>query len=470
MQFQVVSPDSQEADQTSMSLRLAHYIVSLQSTEIPDRVFDYARLMIADTLGVALAGSTDSSVAPVINLAKRDVGRSAIWGTNIQTTERNASLVNGALSHVLDFDDNNLSMIGHSCAPVLPGLLALADSLNVTLEGIVVAMVVGVQVESVLGATITLEHNARGWHTTATLGTFGATAACAKLLGLDYERTANALGIAASLIGGIRENFGTPTKAMHAGFAAQNGLLAARLAQEGLTSGSSALEGQEGFFALYGSRDCLGGFAEDLSSTFEILNSGPKVYPTCSMIHAGLDVVLQGLSSGLVRPDEVVEVECRVSYHAANIMRYAHCSTPAEARFCIPYCIAVALLYGSIKNEHFTDEAIQNEGVRRAMSMVKVTIDPQQRSKEEFEALYLKGEAYTTIVVTHADAPKYTGKRAIQIGHPANPLSRDGFKRKFETCTVPVIGAQRAEQLWNVLTENDAQSAFSATTQLLLDN
>lgn len=436
----------------SLSAGLARFSASLEYSAIPAKVVEHARLMLADTVAVALAASGEEVVHAIHRFAEEDRGPSCVWGSGISTTARNAALANGTMAHALDYDDNNMSMIGHSSAPVVPAILALADEVHVSLKEVIVAYIVGVQVESVLGRRAGLEHNARGWHTTSTLGTFGAAAASARLLQLDAVRMHDALGLAVSMASGVRQNFPSMAKAVHAGIAAQNGVTAAKLARSGVRAAADAIEGAEGFLSLYAGRQPPSS-GDDEFAGFEILESFPKVYPTCSMVHQALDVLLDAIGTGKVRRSEVERVECETSYHGLNIMRYPDPQNVPQARFSMQYCIAVALLEGRVTNEWFAPSRIFEPPVRDAMEMVQVRIAPDQATKELFEQMYLEGRAATRVKVIHRDGTIFTGEAALQRGHPRNPLDPEGFRAKFMSCVNPRLGQERTASLWTTLVQ-----------------
>lgn len=446
---------------SSLSRQLARWVDALQYQDIPAAVVNHARRMIADTVGVALAAHDDVLAPRLRSMTAGDVGKSAIWGSSATSSTASAALANGALAHALDYDDNNMTMIGHSSAPVVPALFALADEFPCSLEDLIVAYIAGVQVESLLGRIATLEHNGRGWHTTATLGTFGATAACARLLKLSEDQIVGALGIAASFAGGVRQNFNSMTKALHAGRAAANGVTAARLAQSGIYGSPLAIEGHEGFLELFAG---VAGHSAPLTAgelgTFEVLQSFPKVYPTCSMVHQALDIVLDQWSKGKVSAEGVDHVVCKMSYHALNIMRYPQPTIPVEARFSVQYCIAVALLHGKVTNEFFSPAAIASPAIWDVMKKIKVELDPRLKDKASFEEAYLGGQAYTTIEFRYADGQTRTERAAIQRGHPDYPLTEEEFFRKFQDCTIGALGLPASQSLWNVLVAGDPTLVF----------
>lgn len=371
--------------------QLAAYAAALNFADVPKEVVTHARLMLSDTIAVAIAAEDEDVVAKLRRYASQNSGQAIVWNTDLRTRAETAALVNGATAHAMDYDDNNMAMIGHSSAPVVPAILALADEAPYSLAELLTAYIVGVQIESVLGRIAGLEHNARGWHTTATLGTFGATAACTSLFRLDRTATQHALGIAASLACGIRQNFPSMTKAVHAGSAAKNGVTAAKLAAAGVTAADDALYGAEGFLPLFSGVRAPESTSYQLQQ-FYVCESFPKLYPTCSMVHQALDVLLDGIASGKVNPEVVERIDYQASYHALNIMRYPDPQSVPQARFSIEYCLAVALVEGKVINEWFTADRLHDNRIRQAMSRIHVSVAPGQADKESFERLYVAGK------------------------------------------------------------------------------
>ena len=230
-----------------MTRRLAEFVASTPSRDIEPAAREQARRAILDTLGVMLAGSREDAARITAEMVREQGGsaESTVVGHSFRAAAGEAALVNGTSAHTLDFDDVNMNMRGHPSVPLLPAVLALGEKLGSSGREVIDAFVLGFEVECRLGKVIGGEHYALGWHATSTLGTLGAGAACARLLRLDADQTQTALGIAASLASGVRQNFGTMTKPLHAGWAARNGVIAVTLSERGLTADTAALEGRE---------------------------------------------------------------------------------------------------------------------------------------------------------------------------------------------------------------------------------
>ncbi len=434
---------------------LGRWIAAVEYAQIPAEIAEFAKRAIADTVGVALAACDEDVTRIIIETVKDERGRCSIWGSSVKTTARNAALANGTMAHAHDLDDNNMSMVGHASAPVVPAILALADEADASGADIVLAYIVGVEVEGKLGLAVTYEHNGRGWHTTSTLGTLGAAAACAKLLKLDAAAAQHALGIAASLASGVRQNFGTMTKPVHAGIAAQNGVFAAKLAAKGLNASARAIEGHEGFFDLFTDPQimkCEQGIM-DLGKKFELLQNAPKIHASCALVHTAVDIVQAGLQCGEIQTGDIAGVRCGVSYHALNLMRYGAPKDHLEARFSIPYCVAAALLFGKLGIAEFRDEIVTRPDVHELINKIEVYILPEFSTQEPFEEAYAAGRTYTDVEVTHRSGKVFRMRLPRQKGHPLKPLTAEEFRVKFIECLSVGFAPEVAQRTWTYFME-----------------
>src|SRR6266849_639829 len=223
---------------------LAEFVVKSRWEDCPATAVDAARRAILDCLGVMLAGSEEPAARIVQQIAEGEGGAplATIVGTRRRTGAVWAALANGTAAHALDFDDTNFAMLGHPSAPVLSAALAAGELALADGRALVHAFLLGFEVETTLAEVLNPAHYHKGFHATGTLGTMGAAAAAARLLGLDSAQIRTALAIAASQASGLRENFGTMTKPFHAGHAAECGVVAVDFAALGWTATDQILE------------------------------------------------------------------------------------------------------------------------------------------------------------------------------------------------------------------------------------
>jgi 2-methylcitrate dehydratase PrpD len=249
-----------------------------------------------DTIGVILAGVPEDASRIVRHVIGEDgAGPSVVFGTSTLASPSNAAFANGTAAHALDFDDMCFVSLAHPSAPLVPACAATAECAGASGRAALDAYVVGFELEARLGRVMNPRHYERGWHCTSTLGAIGTAAACSRLLRLDAAATAHALAIAASEASGLKENFGTMVKPLHAGLASRNGVVAALLAKQGMTASGQAIDGAQGFLRAFDSaHDAIGEAAGDLGSRWEIVETGitVKLYPSCAGTHPTLDALL----------------------------------------------------------------------------------------------------------------------------------------------------------------------------------
>lgn len=435
---------------------LAQFVAASSLELLQPEVRTAAVQAIVDCLGGALAGSTDAVAR--IAAAQAAPGRSGLWGLQRRAGARDAAFANACAAHAHAIDDTNESMRGHPSAPVLPAVFALAEDLGHSTEELLLAYVVGVEIAAKLGRAVNDHHSQLGWHTTCTLGSVGAAAGCARLLRLDARRTADALGIAASMASGLRVNFGTMTKALHAGLAAQNGVQAARLAEGGVTASAQALEGHEGFLELFcpGAHDARRAL-DALGAPLDVLSPGivVKLYPTCSLMHALVDMVLaarQGHGGALP-----ATIRCGISPRLELARGHRWPEAGMQAKFHVEYCVATAWLHGSQGLADFTDEAVLRPDVRRLAERIEVHVAPDSPpGNGDFATLCIERQDGTVLRMAQ-DKPR---------GHPTRPLAETERQAKFRQLAEPVLGAEGTRALWQALHRLDTHSLPQLTALL----
>lgn len=447
-------------DTIPVTRRLAEFISALSWEKLPQTVREEAKLAIADTVGGAIAATNEPVTQVMLDLIDGESGHSKVWGRNLMTTPRNAALVNGAMAHAHDIDDTNPSMRGHPSCPVVPALFALAPKARSSGSDIATAYVAGVEIATKLGRAVNMQHYNRGWHTTLTLGTLGAAAAAARLLGLDPERTATTLAVASSMASGAVANFGTMTKPAHAGLAAQNGVLAALLAFHGISANTHAIEAKNGFFELFcGLENAQAELAvEALGERYDLVDPGNiyKQYPTCSLTHCAIDSLLDGMASGEIQPADIQSIECAVGYRCENTLPYHHARTGLEGKFSMEYCLAAALVHGQVTFAEFVDEKVLDPRIQALSDKIKLYTHPDLRTADSVP------HDFTDIVIVHNDGRRFHRRSSKAKGDPAKRWTLEEFKAKFVDCAGPVLGAAPAAQTWDKAYRLDSLSASEA--------
>jgi 2-methylcitrate dehydratase PrpD len=403
-----------------------------------------AAAAVLDTIGVALAGAAEPAARIVhATVAEAGAGRAVIIGTALRASPAGAALANGTAAHALDYDDMCFVSLAHPSAPLVPAALAAAELAAASGLALVEAYVVGFEIEGRFGAVMNPRHYEKGWHCTSTIGTIGAAAAASRLLGLDPAAAGHALAIAASEASGLKENFGTMVKPLHAGLAARNGVLAALLAKRGLTASDSALEGAQGFLAAMDSdRRTLAEAVADLGSRWEIVDSGitVKLYPSCAGTHPTLDALIDLRRREALEPDRIARVDIRVDSITPTVLIHDRPASGLEAKFSMPFCAAAALVDGRVGIDTFEPSTLARPEIARMRSRVTMRADAA-----------LDGGAppltQSRIRVELDDGRTLEASANGARGYPERPPSADERTAKFLDCaerTLPHTAAERA--------------------------
>jgi 2-methylcitrate dehydratase PrpD len=449
-----------------LARQIAEFAVETARSGAPEGVLDTVRSAVLDTTGVAIAGYAERcAVAARSVAAGREGSAATVWGGGgLRAAAADAAWMNAAAAHALDFDDYNLESFGHSSTVLVPAVLAVAEQHGLPGSRAAAGYAVGYEVMAAIGNHAGHDHYERGFHATGTIGTLGAAAASAAVLGLDVRQTTMALAISASMAAGLRCNFGTDTKPLHAAQAAANGIRAAFLAAEGFTGSEDALDAPNGFIAALGADvtpvadDCA-----KLGSRWFLEDSPPvvKLYPSCGMTHSAIAaaLTLRADTPDLVRRAERIVV--RVPPQSAWPLKYHRAGTGLEGKFCLEYAVSTALLNGMPRIEHFTDEAVREPAVRQLAERVTLQNDAG------YEAIVDRNQGLPMSVEVHADGETASSEVLDAPGSPRNPASRKQLEDKFDACVAPVIGTSQAAQARRQLLELASTGAVGGALALL---
>ncbi|MGQ0524591.1 MAG: MmgE/PrpD family protein [Betaproteobacteria bacterium] len=426
----------------ALALELARRACALRYDDLPPTAIHWAKVGLLDYIGVTVAGSTEPAPRLALEaLGAPGAGASAVFGMGRRLNGLDAALVNGTASHALDFDDCNNTFGGHPSVPLLPALFALADETGVSGRDFMLAYVTGFEVETKIALGVHFHHYTKGWHPTATLGTFGAAAACAKLMGLDEARTATALAIAASLASGIKANFGTMVKPLHVGQCTRSGLFAAQLARAGFSANpDSVFEHKQGFLNVFngeGTYDVARMLAR-WADPLDIVDPGIaiKQYPCCGSTHSALDAMLTLVRKHDLKPDQVERID--VWTHPR---RLEHTNRPApqsalDAKFSVQYCLARAVTDRRIMIEHFEGDTYRDAAPQKLLARVHAA----PYGTDRFPADNHFG---AEVQVRTKDGAMYAEKVDQPFGRTsANPLTKERLREKFENCAARVLEAK----------------------------
>lgn len=433
--------------------RVARFIVETPAEALPVAALERAKEAILDTVGVALAGSRDPAGQLICQYVRSLGGNpeAGVLGAGFATTAVDAALANGTCAHALDFDDISWTMHGHPSVPVVPAMLALAERQGASGRDALAAYLVGFEVEVKVAAATGLKHYERGWHGTATAGVFGSAAVASRLLGLNLEQARHALGIAASHAGGLRQNFGTMAKPLHAGLAAQAGVRAGLLAQAGFTADRSILEGCYGFLNVIGEDDRDASVLERLGRPWEILDPGVylKPYAACGSTHRSLDALFMLRQRESFTADDVQEIRCGVVFRAPMMLIHDNPQTALEGKFSMQYCMAAGLLDGQVGIAQFRDEMVQRPEARRLFSRIHMYVDPEGGHDHDAN--------FANVTVKLRDGRELHA-RAEETGPLARPLLRGAdVVAKFRDTATQALPPADVERLRDLILTLDQQ-------------
>jgi 2-methylcitrate dehydratase PrpD len=430
-------------ERATISARMAEYAVGLRYEDLPADVRDLAHLVLLDTLGCALAGSTTDEVIKIreaMAAAAGSGGDTLLWGTGETLPLPLAVLANGAAVHAREIDD--FGGCAHSGSVVIPAALGTGARVGASGRELLTAIVIGYDIAKRVmdGDGGYLAFKEVGWHSTSTCGGFGAAAATARLLGLDAKRLQWALGYAGSNAGGtwafIPE--GAMSKRVHPGFAAQTGVVSAYLAASGVTSPESIFEAEwGGYYATYVSgKSTPESATEGLGTDFRIRQVGFKPYAACRGIHSSVDVVLAMRENHHVNAGDVAKVVVRGSrIHVKQLSKQA-VQTALDAQMSLPYSIAVALETGGAMMDQYTAEALQRPGIATLAQRITVIHEPSVADGEE---------PYVDVELKNGQ--RLTDRVTVARGDHTNPLSEAELVSKFRTTAGLVFDSPHVARL-----------------------
>jgi 2-methylcitrate dehydratase PrpD len=419
--------------------KIARFIEDSGYEDIPHASVKKAKRTALDCLGAALAGVSEPVSQTITGYVTKLGGppQASVFGAGLKVSVVDAALANGSIAHALDYDDCGVK-IGHPSVLVLPAVLSLGEHVGASGQEILTAYILGLEIEGKLALhadfkLMQARLNHQTWY-----GSIGAAGACAKLLRLDVVKTRMALGIAGNFACGLSANHGSMAGAMSAGNACRNGVIAALMAQEGITANPDIIEAKNGFY------DTLVGpghydaerMAESLGKPFYIESPGIglKKYPSCYHTHRALDGVFQLLGEHRLSNQDIAEVDVGTSERAMRVLAFSEPATPYQAKYSMPHCIAAAVVDHQVTLDTFTDRKFEDRGIIEArkkvhLSFPDVPIWPGLADvgpDTEFVG--------NPVTIRTTDGRSYSARVDIPRGDPALPLTDDELLTKYRDC------------------------------------
>lgn len=405
---------------------------------LPPELRRVARQCVLDFFGVTLAGAAEPLVCILLDdaLTGGGAGSATVIGHRERVSPLAATLVNGAASHALDYDDVNLAMLGHPSVAVLPALLALGEARQASGRALIESFVAGYETECRIGATLVPTHYDLGFHPTCTVGTFGAAAACARLLGLGAAETARALGIAGTQAGGLKSMFGTMCKPFHAGKAGENGLRAARLAARGFTTRDDVLECVQGFAETHSPEFKPQAARAEPDRGFHLYANLFKYHAACYLTHASIENAMALRDRHGIGLDDVVRATIRLDGACDRVCNIAEPEDGLQSKFSLRQTTAMALAGIDTSGIAVFDKATASDP-RLVAGRRRITVE------------FVQGwpHAVSELVLELRDGRRLESRH--DAGAPMSDLEAQEKRLivKFDALAVPVLGAAQAKGL-----------------------
>jgi 2-methylcitrate dehydratase PrpD len=455
---------------------VVEFIQSARLADFPPEALTIGKRCIADGLGVMLAGSTQDAGRILHEHVQGGDPRplATVFGPRpFRTGPASAALVNGTAGHALDWDDTQLAtspdrifgLLTHPTMPPLVAALAVGEPRRISGAQLLEAFLTGFEVECKIAEAIHPDHYKKGFHSSGTVGTFGAAVATAKLLGLDAAQTAHALAIAASSASGIRVSFGSMTKPLHVGRAAQNGVTAAELAQRGFTGGADALDPPWGFFQTFSHGE---GFdpariVPALGNPHTIVRPGVSIkpYPCGVLGHPTMDAMRRLVLTHDVQADQITAIRVRAGSNILNPLRYPIATNELEAKFCPAFMVSAIALRRKAGIREFNDEFVRSAPVQALMRKVERVLDPEIEAKgwAKIRSTVEVDLAGGRTLVEHADE-RYRGG-------PDLPFTRDELYEKWSDCASLVLPRSAVDRVFDLVERLEQLDDITGLVQAL---
>lgn len=456
-------------DQPSLLQRFCRFAAEVDYSSLPLEVRESVKQRILDTVGLCLAATAleTSRMAVELALGWGGAGEASLIGFAQRLPAAGVAFVNGTLAHSLDYDDTHLPSVLHPSASIIPGVLAVGESLGKSAEEVVSAAAVGYEMcirsgmaayDRKLGNSVFFE---RGWHATSICGTLGVAAAAAKLYGLGAEGIGHAVGIAASMGSGVIEanRTGGSVKRLHCGWAAHAGIVAAQAARAGFTGPPSIFEGRFGFYQAF----CEGRFDGNeltvgLGEEWSVPGIFYKPYPANHFTHAGIDAAMK-LRERIVI-EEIEEIELGVATPTLRTIAQpaeikVRPQTGYQAQFSGPFTVAAALIGGGgglgLWLDDFSDERVRDRRYLDLAARVRCT------ANAECDAIF-PNQFPAVLRIRTRDGRWHEEKVLANRGGPGNPLSVDELRVKFMANASRRLEREAAESLADAIIDLESGS------------
>lgn len=440
-----------------ISEQLGQFGSNFHAVDVNEEVMHHAKRAIVDWYAALIPGYVMEPTPLLEKAYAEDLDRGkARLALGRMATTRTAALINGSASHTAEVDDIFKEAIYHPGAPTISAALAVAQQEGASGLELIKAVIVGYEVSTRIGKVLGRTHY-KFWHNTGTVGTFGAAAAAAYLLKLDTQRFTHALCTAATFAAGLQQAFkmDSMSKPLHSGRAAEAGVAAADMARQGVTGSLDVFEGAYGLGVAMSNSPEWQPVMDDLGRQFNITAMTFKNHACCGHTFAPIDGALVIQQRDQIAWQDIARIVVETYSPALAVAGNPAPRTPAEARFSIPFVVSTALRYGSVRLAAFAPERLQDSDLQALMGMVELKVHP------ELDAQF-PGQRAALVTLFTKDGQAHTFLQPTRKGDPDMALTDAELQDKFDELVVPVLGAQQAQAIAQVLWNLQAQSAVSS--------
>jgi 2-methylcitrate dehydratase PrpD len=430
-----------------VTAEIARRAAALAWRDLPDDLVERTKQCLLDWFAVTVAGAQEELTGILVREAIEDgaKGPASLVGRSEKVLPSTAALINGAASHALDYDDVNFAMHGHPTVTVVPALLALGEQIKAPGRLFVESFVAGYETAGRIGCLVEPSHYDRGFHATGTVGSFSAAAAAGRMLGLSDKQLAVAFGIAATQAAGLKSNFGTMCKPLHAGTASEHGLRAARLAAKGFTARSDSLECDQGFASSQSEHLNTEHALGEPPAGWHLRNNLFKYHAACYLTHAPIECAKEVRLKSNFPPERVKKILLRIDAGADKVCNIESPTTGLQAKFSLRQTVAMALTGVDTANlESYNDAVTQEPRIRSLRDKMSIEFKPNWEHSLAEMAIQL--DDGTTLEATH------------DSGIPWSDVAkqRRAIETKFESLVSPVLGAAGTKRLRDAIERIDS--------------
>jgi 2-methylcitrate dehydratase PrpD len=433
----------------AVTAEIAKKAAHLAWTDFPDDLVERTKQCLLDWFAVTVSGAQDELTDILVREAMEDgaQGRSSLVGRSETTVPSAAALINGSASHALDYDDVNFAMGGHPTVTVVPAILALGEQMKASGRLFVESFIAGYETSGRVGRLVAPSHYLKGFHVTGTVGSFSATAAAGRMLGLTDRQLAVAFGIAATQAAGLKSNFGTMCKPLHAGTASEHGLRAARLAAKGFTARGDSLECDQGFASSQSDHLEIESALGEPPQGWHLRNNLFKHHASCYLTHAPIECAKDIRLKSNFPPERVKKITLRIDSGADKVCNIPNPTSGLEAKFSLRQTVAMALTGIDTANVDSYNAAITHDPrIKTLRDKMEIVFEPNWAKSVSDMAIQL--DDGTTIEATHD-----SGVPWADIGK-----QRRALETKFDSLVTPILGAAGARRLHDAIERVDTLS------------